>query len=81
MSGSSLVHQTIHVQTGMHDGLQTMPSLNWEPLTIDTLLLEAGLTVEQKKRKVKEIYGNVRWKEADVYEANKVRKIIRNHIF
>ena len=46
----------------MHDGSQAIPSLNRESVTLDSLLLDAGLTGEQKKRKVEEIYANGRWK-------------------
>ena len=81
MSGSSCVHQMIQVQTGMHDESQATPLLNGESLTIDSLVLDAGLRVEQKKRKVEEIYANGTWKEVDIYEANKVWRIIRYHIF
>ena len=46
MSGSSShLHQMIHVQTGMHERSQAMPSLNGESVTIDSLLLDAGLTI------------------------------------
>ena len=56
ISGSSShLNQMIQVQTGMHDGSQTMPSLNGESITLDSLLLDAGLTGEQKKRKIEEI--------------------------
>ena len=77
MSGSSShLHQMIQVQTGMHEGSQAMPSLNGESVTIDSLLLDTGLTGEQKKGKVEEIYANGRWKVVDQYEANKVRRMI-----
>ena len=34
-----------------------------------------------KKRKMEEVYSNGRWKKEDQCEVNKVRMIIRTHIF
>ena len=81
MSGStSHLHQIVQVQTGRHEGSQSMPSLNGESVTLDGWLLDAWLTAQQKRRKVEEIYANGKWKEVDQYEANKVQRIIRNRI-
>ena len=64
----------------MVDENNTMPSLA-STVTNDTFLQESGLTNEQKKRKLEEIYSNGRFQEEDEYEILKVRQDIRQHIF
>ena len=55
----------------MVDENNTMPSLA-STVTNDTFLQESGLTNEQKKRKLEEIYSNGRFQEEDEYEILKV---------
>ena len=64
----------------MVDENNTMPSLA-STVTNDTFLQESGLTNEQKKRKLEEIYSNGRFQEEDEYEILKVRQVVRQHIF
>ena len=48
-------------------------------LTTDSYLEKAGLT--RKINKSEDVYTSGRWKEEDLYEVLKVKKVIRNHIF
>ena len=40
-----------------------------------------GLSIEQKKRKIDEIFLSQQWNDEDEYEVTKIRQVIRNHIF
>ena len=50
-------------------------------ITTDTIYRESGLSIEEKKRKLEEIYSNGKFQEEDEYKVNKVHKVVRQHIF
>ena len=47
----------------------------------DSVITDNGLSVEEKKRKVDDIYLSKQWTDEDEYEVTKLRQVIRNHIF
>ena len=52
-----------------------------EYFTDDTNLEKAALIIEQKTRKVEDVYSSERWKDENEYRVLKLHKVIRNHIF
>jgi len=42
---------------------------------------EGTLTINEKKRKIEDVYASEQWKEEDEYEVTRLRLVIRNHIF
>ena len=50
-------------------------------ITEESTEVESGLTLEQKKRKIEDIYCSAQWQEEDEYEVAKIRQVVRNHIF
>ena len=47
----------------------------------DSVENDNALTVNDKKRKIENIYTSGQWKDEDEYEITKIRQVIRNHIF
>ena len=43
--------------------------------------MEVALSIEVKKRKIKDVYSSEQWKDEDEHEVAMLRKMIRNHIF
>ena len=42
---------------------------------------DGALTINEKKRKIEDVYASEQWKEEDEYEVTRLRLVIRNHIF
>ena len=49
--------------------------------SIDSINIDIGLSVDDKKRKTNEIYLSAQWKDEDENKVTKLRQVIRNHIF
>ena len=67
MNGSHIINQTENAELSQ--------------ITEESTEVESGLTLEQKKRKIEDIYCSAQWQEEDEYEVAKIRQIVRNHIF
>ena len=50
-------------------------------ITEESTEIDSGLTLEQKKRKIEDIYCSAQWQEEDEYEVAKICQVVRNHIF
>ena len=42
---------------------------------------DGALTINEKKRKIEDMYLSKQWKEEDEYDVTRLRLVIRNHIF
>ena len=51
------------------------------PITQDSLEADLGLTTEEKRQKIEQVFSSGQWQEEDEYEVAKIRQVVRNHIF
>ena len=47
----------------------------------ESSVTEIALSIENKKRKIEDVYSSGQWKDEYEYEVLKSRQVIRNHIF